>query len=302
MVKKMVRLVLRFLRFSFLLSLFVGILGFVLVKNYSVLTSGPTHLLDLNNSFYALRQDGGIVGVVYKDILSGESVRYNEELKFNPASVIKVPVMVEVMHQRAEGVFRLTDKLTLHGDEKIWGSGNLFYELPGKKFTIAYLTHVMITESDNTATKMLIDMLGKERISARMKQLGLKATCVGTSNLLDAEGLNTTSPADMTLLLEKIVKHQMLDTKACEWMIEQLSEQKHRWGIPKYLPKEIKVANKTGTLSGIRNDCGIVFFERRPYVLAIFTRDVKSNVYATHLVGRISRSVFDWYNSHYKSS
>jgi beta-lactamase class A len=236
----------------------------------------------------------GKIGLSLVNLNTGDTLGVNENEMVNPASVIKVAVMVEAYIQASQGRFKFSDKLILRQSHKVYGAGPLFGQPNGKAFPIQYLIECMIHFSDNTATKMLIDFMGKDSLNLSMRKLGLTQTVVGNSDLLKAKGLNFSTPRDTTLLLSKIAKGSIVSNKACREMVLILSQQKYRWGIPKPVTKDILVANKTGTLDGIKHDAGIVFVKQCPYAITIFSSDFKSAAVAMQLIAKISDVVFTW--------
>jgi len=241
----------------------------------------------------------GKISIAYTNILTGETIGLNDTTSFNPASVIKVAVLVEAYIQASEGRFNFSDTLELKKSHKVPGAGPMYGQLAGKRFTIQHLAECMIHYSDNTATKMLIDFLGKENINRSMKKLGLKNTVIGNSDLLHAQGLNVSTSRDINLLLTKISRGQVVSSEACSQMVMLLSNQKYRWGIPKSVPKNIIVANKTGTLNGIKHDVGIVFDQNTPYAVSIFTQNFDSVSQAKLAIAKVSETIFKWTNDHY---
>jgi beta-lactamase class A len=236
----------------------------------------------------------GVISVSFTDLTTNHHIGIQDDVKFNPASVIKVPVMVEVFRQVMDGRISLNDKLTMKRSDVMGGSGFLFLQKLGTAYSIRYLTEIMITHSDNTATKMLIEHLGADNINKTMRELGLKDTVIGTSNLLRAEGLNYSSSRDMNMLLTQIYRGNILSPDRCHEMVEIMARQHHKWGIPKYLPPNLRIANKTGTLNYVKNDSGIVFFEGRPYVLSVFTTKKDPKSFGKMWVPQVSRIVYEW--------
>lgn len=236
----------------------------------------------------------GVISVSFVDLRNNQRVSIAEDRLFNPASVIKVPVMVEVFKQVSHLRFSLDDRLTLKASDKVGGAGSLQYHRVGGAYTIRYLVEEMVTHSDNTATKMLIEYVGKENINRTMRSLGLVNTKIGNSNLLKAEGLNFSTAGDMALLFSKIFYGQVVSPEVSKEMTAVMLRQKVKWGIPKYLPSDVRVANKTGTLAYVKNDTGIVFFENNPYVISVFTSKLEDKPFSTMWVAEISRIVYDW--------
>lgn len=121
----------------------------------------------------------GALGVSALDLTSGERFAINENLVFPQASAIKVPVLMEVYKQAHEGKFSLTDLRRLDKEHKAGGSGVLQELGDGtSQLSIRDLGVLMILVSDNTATNMLIDLVGKENINRTMASLGLQHTRV----------------------------------------------------------------------------------------------------------------------------
>lgn len=236
----------------------------------------------------------GKVGFLLTDLLTGESVGFHENEPVNPASVIKISVMVEAYIQASRGRFSFSDKIPLKQSHKVFGAGPLYGQPNGKRFSIQYLVENMIHFSDNTATKMLIDYLGKDNLNGSMRSLGLKNTMVGNSDLLKAQGLNFSTPKDINVLLFKISKGQIVSPRASREMLMILSQQKYRWGVPKPVAKGVLAANKTGTLNGIKHDCGVVFVKGSPYVLTVFTSDFRSVSMAMQTVYKLSELTYQW--------
>ncbi len=236
----------------------------------------------------------GNISISFADLTNNRKVAIAEDRLFNPASVIKVPVMVEVYNQISQRKLSLDDRLILRKSDKIAGSGSLQFQKTGNAYSIRTLVELMITLSDNTATHMLIERVGKENINRTMRDLGLKNTLVGSSDLLKAEGLNFSTPGDMTLLLTKIYHGHVVNRLASDDMLAVMRRQHVKWGIPKYLPSQVHVANKTGTLAYVKNDTGIVFLDDRPYVISVFTSKAANRPFGTTWVAQISRIVYDW--------
>ncbi|HAR62616.1 MAG: hypothetical protein DKM50_06095 [Candidatus Margulisiibacteriota bacterium] len=239
--------------------------------------------------------NGGTVGISIKDLTSEEYISINGDIQFNPASVIKVPVMAEVFHQLANGKLTLDKCIVLKRNNKVPGSGGLYYCQNGNSYTIKHLVEKMITESDNTATNMLINFVGMNNINKYMNSLGLSQTVIKDDTMLSKKPgyQNTTTPDDMLLLLDMMYQGKLVNKKYSLQMLEIMSAQKHKWGIRKYLPETLKIANKTGSLNSVRNDIGIIFVKDKPYILTIFAKQIPSDFEATLFVRTISKLIYD---------
>ena len=120
----------------------------------------------------------------------------------------------------------------------------------------------MIDVSDNTATNMLIRLVGRQHINATMSELGLSHTRLTDfirSSRTDIRWALRSSPADMAHLLRAMAKEQLVDEWSSREMIAILRGQQHNGLIPEPLPAGTEIAHKTGTLHDTLNDVGIVY-------------------------------------------
>ncbi len=234
---------------------------------------------------------GGRMGVMAKNLNTGEVLQYRADEKFPSASVIKVPVMVEYFYQVNEGKLKPTQKVVL-ADSNKWGGSGLFQYFSETTYQqIIDAVMMMITISDNTATNMVIDALGETHraklnaVNNRMQALGLKSTRL-LNKLMSWEtktdspesiiyGVGVTTPADMVLLFEKMARGELVDSTASAAMIDILEKQQYNDLIPRFLPfettPELTVAHKTGSVTGVQNDAGLVFSSEADFAIAIFT-------------------------------
>lgn len=188
------------------------------------------------------------------------------------ASTIKVPVMVEVFEQMATGKVDLNQVVHLRASDRDWGWGDLCDAPLGSAYTVSDLLWKMITRSDNTATNMLIRLVGRQSINATMADLGLTHTHVADYIRSDGDIRSLrSSAADMARLLEAIARDQLIDAWSSQQMMLILEGQRHNGLLPVPLPRDLKIAHKTGELHDTLNDVGIVEGGREPYVIAVMT-------------------------------
>jgi beta-lactamase class A len=214
----------------------------------------------------------GHVAVEIKDLTTGAMSAINPDANMPAASTIKIPVMVEVFRQIALGKFDLNRSVTLMSSDRDWGWGDLADARVGSRYPVSKLLTLMITESDNTATNMLIRLVGRWNINHTMAGLGLTNTRVG--DYIRSEGdirALRTSPADMVSLLDAMAHDQLVDSWSSREMISILSGQHHNGLLPVPLPKGLQIAHKTGSLHDTLNDVGIVYLESTPYIIAVLT-------------------------------
>jgi len=234
------------------------------------------------------------MSISYTDLTTSDHIGIAENRPYNPASVIKFPVMVAVYEQLHLGKLNLDDTLVFTNDMRVGGAGVIQFQPPGSRFSIRHLVNLMITQSDNTATKMLMEHVGLGNINRLMKERGLKHTVVRATNLLRAEGLNYSSSRDMNHLLVQLYRGEVFSKELSQEMMTVLLRQQVKWGIPKHLPATIRVANKTGTLDHIKNDVGIVLVDHHPYAISVFTQRSPNRLFGTGWIAQLSRLVYDW--------
>lgn len=231
----------------------------------------------------------GKVALYAKALRTGQTVAINDEQPVNTASVIKVAIMLESMYQVKEGRVSFGDELTLRKEDQVSGSGVLFlYRTPAKiDFETALV--LMITQSDNTATNLVLAHVGRERVNARLRSLGFRLTTsirpIGHSEQGDQSpelkpfGIGRTTAREMAGILESIDRCDLRDKTLCARMIDMLEHQFWRNCIPHFLEDadttEVAshIANKTGSLNRVRNDVGIVYTKDGPIVISAFTFD-----------------------------
>jgi beta-lactamase class A len=214
----------------------------------------------------------GIVAISIADLSGGHALAINGNVNLPAASTIKVPVMVEVFRQIAQGRLTQTTRVALTDGDRDCGYGSLCDAPWGTRYSVAALLQLMITRSDNTAANMLIRTVGRQNVNATMAGLGLVQTRLGDSIRSDGDiRALRTSTNEMMNLLVMIARHEVVTDQACAAMVSILVGQRHNGLLPKYLPKGLAIAHKTGTLHDTLNDVGIVYLNGAPYVFCAFT-------------------------------
>lgn len=233
---------------------------------------------------------GGHLGLAAKDLRTGRTAGYNPAERFPTASVIKLPVMAAYFQRVRSAGLDPTTLITLTEEEKKPGSGVLQFLSGGSTLTLETAVRLMIIQSDNTATNMVLDRLG-ETHQARLAWVnefllgeGLKNTRLlnrlysPQSKQLTPEGIRygigVATPEDMVLLMEKIHRRTLVDSAASAAMLAILKDQAFNDGIPRFLPVDrhpsIVVAHKTGSVNESKGDVALVLSERADIALAIF--------------------------------
>ena len=268
------------------------------------------------------------MGIAATNLSTGETIAVNGDVRFPTASLIKVAVMVEVYHQIAEGKLRRDIEVTLHDSDKAGDETvplNMLHD--GVKLTVSDLANLMIAYSDNTATNLLVRLVGAAGVDRRMAAYGLANTKIFRPTFRDGHpdvfpelekefGLGMTTPREAAKLMELIATGKVVSRAVCDEMLGILRKQQDRAMIPRSLPYDrdrIIVANKTGWdeeknadadgfKGDVRSDAAYVETPKARWVIAICARRIKDKspgVDNQALVtgARLSRMAYDYFSS-----
>ena len=232
-----------------------------------------------------LESISGDVSFYYKNLVTGDIIKYNEEKNMLAASLIKLPILVECFKQIKDGSINKNEVFITKEEDKVPSCGALNYMQENLKVTLEDLYVLMIILSDNYATNILIDKLGIENINNTIKNIGLKSTILNRKMFDDekaALGLeNYISAGDLAYLLEKIYNKELIDKKSSEEMISILKNQRLNGKIPFFLQSikpKIEIAHKTGEDTNITHDVGIVF-DKEPFIICFCGNNVNVPLY-----------------------
>jgi beta-lactamase class A len=252
-------------------------------------------------------QSGADVAVAYRPLDGRDELLINADEVFHAASTMKVPVMIELFRQDSIGLAKLDQKVpvvntfrsivdnspyTLSPDSD---SETALYARLGQPISYRELCWAMITVSSNLATNILIDRLGAQKIQQTTVELGANGMQVlrgvEDGKAYEAGRNNTTTARALLVLMDAIAKGKAESREASEEMVEILSHQKFRDGIPAGVPEGTRVAHKTGEISTVNHDAAIVFAPR-PYVLVVLVRGLESKAREA-LIAQISKAVYE---------
>ena len=255
-----------------------------------------------------IQASGAFVAVAARTLGGGETLLIRPDETFHAASTMKVPVMIELFAQARQGRLRLDDPLPVRNQFASIVDGSPYaldpaedsdqdvYRSVGGSLTLRQLCEAMITVSSNLAANLLIEKLGVENIRTRVRELGAQGMNV-VRGVEDAKAfqaglVNTTTARGLMVLLEAIANGTAAPPPASDEMLEILKRQRFNAGIPAGLPPGTPVAHKTGTITKIHHDAGIVY-AARPYVLVVLVRGIQEEKESAALIAAITRTVND---------
>ena len=240
----------------------------------------------------------GVMGYAIVDLTSGDRIGHLDREVFPTASTIKLAIIYELFKQVDEGKVRLDQQLALDRANAVGGSGVLF-QLGTPTLSIRDYATLMVIVSDNTATNVLIDVLGLDRIAARMLALGLNGTKL-RRHMVDLAAArrgdeNVSTPAEIVRLLEIIWKGEGLTPGARDQAVALLKKPKVS-RLRAGLPPGVDAADKPGELEGVRVDAGVVFANNRPYILCAMTTYLKNEADGERANEELSRAAYDYFS------
>jgi beta-lactamase class A len=254
-----------------------------------------------------LESFSGVIGFCAKRLHDGLTLEHNKDEVFPAASVVKIPILLEALHQVQLGILKLETRIPLPALEQVAGSGVLMAFQPGLEPTLEDYLTMMIVVSDNTATNISLDAVGgRDAVNSSLKNWGCSSTTVVGKLMLTDDRKNAeqlagkraeVTPFESVMLLEKLYKGEILNPELTKLALEILEKQQYTEILARYLPVGTRTATKSGQIIGVRNDVGIVLTER-PFVLALCSKNCTDERYhvdneAVLALGKISRLVFD---------
>lgn len=241
----------------------------------------------------------GVMGVAIRDLTTGEEILVNVNLTFPTGSSIKIPLLIELHKQAAEGKYKLTDQRWLERADKVGGSGviNNFGDHTSH-LSLNDLAVLMIVLSDNTATNMLIDQTGMANVNATLDQLGLKAIRLRRKMIDVAASARgdeniATSFAAMELMT-KLYKGEVINRQLSDDVLKFLKLRKGS-PIPKLIPSNIAIANKPGGIEGVACDWAIVYVPGRPFAISVMTNYNGETANADDAIAKVAKLAYDYF-------
>src|SRR5699024_11106225 len=222
-----------------------------------------------------IKKSASITGLAAVDLSTGEMIfAHNVEMVFPQASAIKIPILMEVFKQAQEGDFFHSDRQAIDPDLLVGGTGILKHLEGELTWSIRNLSVLMIALSDNSATNILIDLVGMAEVNETLQEVGAEQTIL-QRRMMDIKASaqnreNLASPADAVHILQLLYDGEFISEKVSANIIEMLrktprSESRIAAGIP----GQVSVAFKPGGLKGVSTEWAFVLLDERPYAVAL---------------------------------
>jgi len=242
----------------------------------------------------------GRVSIYIKDLKSGRTWTHHPDDLFPAASLIKVPVLIATFYKIRDGQLGLDERLTITRRNRVGGSGSLKWRPDGTKLSLRELLVHMINESDNTATKMVLDRLGINYVQQQFPRMGLLYTGIYEEGMSIKGGRvmheNYTTAREMASLMDKIYRGQAVDKVSSEVMLEILKKPKAVASrLAKGMPVGWEIAHKTGLLRQACHDSAIFLTPHGDYAVTVLTGQNRSYSTAKDFITKVGKVTFKHY-------
>ena len=269
---------------------------------------GPIVLSPARAEVLQLIHDSGAeVAVVFRTLDHKQEMMIEPDTPFHAASIMKIPVMIELFAEAHAGKLHLDDPLPVKNEFHSIVDGSPYqlnaaddsdadvYKSVGSTLTLRQLCEAMITHSSNLAANLLIERLGVANIQKTIARLDADGMVllrgVEDGKAFQAGKNNTTTARALQILLEAIVENKAADAESCREMMDILKRQAFNEAIPAGLPPGTIVAHKTGEITGVHHDAAIVL-AARPFVLVILVKGINEREKSSELMAAITNAIY----------
>lgn len=263
-----------------------------------------------------IEEFSGVVSLDFRNAQGEKIVAVNENSVFPTASTIKVFILGTALEQVQQGKYSLEDEVVMKPEYQVGGSGVLKEFSAGSKYPIKDVATAMIILSDNTATNMMVDLVGGvDVVNAHIRKHGFIHTelrnkidfeAIGN----DVENLAVATTKEFTDYLLLFLNHKIVDAELVNVYLDILGRQQYLDQFPRYISynpyakelnmkQDVNVANKTGFFTGVRCDVGYLFLPEGKYAYSILTKDCADESFdidneASIFVGKVGKAIYDF--------
>jgi len=277
-------------------------------------TPAPSRALALRTEIERIEKESGAKGiaVALHDLETGFDLRYNQDRWFHAASTIKVPILL--------GAFAAIDRGELLPHSRVHvrnrflsivenipfrvesdrDANSAVHNAIGKMMRVDELAYHMITTSSNLATNLLLGVIGTDAVNQTLRELdvdeGIELRRGVEDELAFEKDINNRVTAEGLLrILVMLAEGKAFSPALSRRMMDILHGQEFNQGIPARLPKGARVAHKTGEISTVAHDAGVIYLpKRKPYVLVILTEWDVSTTGRSRTIAAISHAIYEF--------
>jgi beta-lactamase class A len=234
-----------------------------------------------------VKEYNGSFGAYFEYLPTGTSIGINEKNEFDAVSLLKVPVVMAYYHQR-ERLNQEDQVVTIREDELGREFGNLWKRGAGTQISLDEAAKLAITDSDNTALRVLTDHIQTQDFNDVYEGLDIDLQTGSNGVIITAKSYSS--------ILKALFFSSLLSKSDSELILEYLDETKFNDKLPAGIPSNIKIAHKVGIYNNqMFSDCGIVYVPRRPYVLCMISKSDDET--AKIRMRDFSKTIYDYVSS-----
>lgn len=227
----------------------------------------------------------------------GRRFSHNGSRRFRAASTVKIFVMVELFRRIEAGSLSLDDRRVVRAADRAQGSGVMLHLHDGIEMTLGDLLYLMMAISDNTATNLLIDAVGMDRVNATMQALGATRSRLGRKMMGVASGPeseNWATPDEYAAAVAALFDGRAASRASCEAMIAVLEQQQNNRRIARYLPRKDgpRWGSKTGSIEGVVNDVGFIMSGAGPLIVSCYCEGVEA-LAGEAMIGAVAQAAWE---------
>jgi beta-lactamase class A len=259
------------------------------------------------------RRLDGVMGVAILDLTDGRTLLLNADRFFPTASSIKIAILMELYRQEQDartgtkGKARLDDIYTFDPKDLVEDSQVMAGLTAGvTRITNRDLAQFVVAVSDNAAANVLIDRVGMQNVNATLRSLGLTKTML-RRKMMDVAAArrgdeNVSTAQEMARLLETIYKGKALNKELTDELLTRLKTLKKDSYLSYELPANVELADKPGSLDGVRTDSGIVFARNRPFAISVMTAYDRDERAAERAISEVALEAYRYFEMRGKTS
>ena len=243
--------------------------------------------------------------IFIENLSTGELFSNNTDKQVPSASIIKLFIMGATFQGLQEGLFTPHQRINIQDKDKVSYSIISLLEAD-HSYSIQDLITLMIIQSDNTATNLLISLLGMEYINSFIKKQGMQHTILARK-MMDLKARekgyeNYTTIEDVSKYLNLLYEGKVVNPLFSQNMLKIMSNQLDSSMIKREIPEAVHIAHKTGDLPlpYIKHDVGIVYTPAGNYIFCMFTWNGKDDICGRKLIGTVSKYVYDYFLTNIK--
>lgn len=242
----------------------------------------------------AAEKNGARIGVA-AHLPDGSRIGYRENELFKSASTIKIAIMIGLFRQIDAGQRSLADEFIMQESDKGKGSGVLLEMHTPLHLTLRDVLYLMMSISDNTATNILIELVGLNQINAIMQELGMKDSHLGRpmrgTPAVPGEPENLAVPVEFVAMIDAILEGRAASAESCPAMVEMMKLQQNTRRIGRFVPEGTTWGSKTGTVGNLVADAGFIMTQDGPLVVAVYVDDAPDMVAAEVIISEIVKGI-----------